>query len=110
ALHLDRPDEIQFCENETNVARVFGGEPTAGHYKDGFHDYLVKADTKAVSSHHGTKVAGIYRRTIAAGDSATVRVRLSVGPARPEAFADFDPILHLPKPQPPPSYPPFHTA
>jgi hypothetical protein len=97
AVHFDRPAEIQFCENDTNVARLFGDEQTAGHCKDGFHDYVVKADPRAVSSHNGTKVAGIYRRTVAGGDSAMVRVRLSLGPAKAEPFADFDRIVDLRK-------------
>ena len=39
AIHFDRPDEIKFCENETNVAKLYGSEDTGRLYKDGFHDY-----------------------------------------------------------------------
>ena len=41
AIHFDGPDEIRFCENETNVAKLFGSEETGHLCKDGFHDYLV---------------------------------------------------------------------
>ncbi|MCV5941854.1 hypothetical protein OFN64_34810, partial [Escherichia coli] len=71
AIHFDGPDEIRFCENETNVAKLFGGEATGHLYKDGFHEYLVEGRKDAVSTHKGTKVAGIYRRTVAAGASTT---------------------------------------
>ena len=51
----------------------------------------------AVGSHKGTKAAGIYRRTVAAGDSTTIRVRLSLGPPKPAPFADFEQIFGLRK-------------
>jgi hypothetical protein len=97
AIHFDRPDEIKFCENETNVAKLYGSEETGHLYKDGFHDYLVGGHKHAVGSHKGTKAAGIYRRTVAAGDSTTIRVRLSLGPPQPAPFADFEQIFGLRK-------------
>jgi Glycosyl hydrolase family 63 C-terminal domain len=96
-IHFDGPDEIKFCENETNVAKVFGGEETGHLCKDGFHDYLVGGRKNAVGSHRGTKAAGIYRRTIAAGASTTIRVRLSLGLPKPAPFADFEQIFSLRK-------------
>ena len=75
----NEPDEIKFCENESNVERLFAGAPTGRLYKDGLNDYVVHGQEKAVNSHKGTKGAGIYRRTIAAGASTTIRVRLSSG-------------------------------
>ena len=41
AIHFDEPDEIKFCENETNVRRAVRQRRDRGFYKDGFHDYLV---------------------------------------------------------------------
>jgi hypothetical protein len=97
AIHFDRPDEIKFCENETNVVKLYGSEATGHLYKDGLHDYLVGGHKNAVGSHKGTKAAGIYRRTVAAGDSTTIRVRLSLGPPKPAPFADFEQIFDLRK-------------
>jgi hypothetical protein len=97
AIHFDRADEIKFCENETNVAKLYGSEETGNFCKDGFHDYLVGGHKNAVGSHKGTKAAGIYRRTVAAGDSTTIRVRLSLGPPKPAPFADFEQIFGLRK-------------
>ncbi len=96
-IHFDGPDEIKFCENETNVAKLFGSQETGHLCKDGFHEYLVAGRKDAVGSHKGTKAAGIYRRTIAAGDSITIRVRLSPGLPKPAPFADFDQIFGLRK-------------
>jgi hypothetical protein len=96
-IHFERPDEIKFCENETNAARLYGREETGRLHKDGFHDYLVGGAKHAVGSHKGTKVAGIYRRTVAAGASTTIRVRLNLGPTKPTPFDDFERIFSLRK-------------
>jgi hypothetical protein len=90
AVQFDRPDEIKFCENETNVAKLYGRQETGYRYKDGLHDYVVRRRETAVDSSRGTKAAGIYRRTIAAQDSTTIRVRLSAGLAKHTPFAEFD--------------------
>jgi hypothetical protein len=97
AIQFDKPDEIKFCENQTNVEKLYGCEKTGHLYKDGLHDYVVKGHASAVDSDKGTKAAGIYRRTIAAGASTTIRVRLSLGPPKPAPFADFEQIFGLRK-------------
>jgi hypothetical protein len=93
AVQFERPDDIKFCENESNVERLFASAPTGRLYKDGLNDYVVHGQEKAVDSRKGTKGAGIYRRTIAAGASATIRVRLSSGPATASPFADFEQVF-----------------
>jgi hypothetical protein len=97
AIAFEEPDEIRFCENETNVPKLFGGHETGHLYKDGFHAYLVEGTRDAVSTHNGTKVAGIYRRTVAPGASVTIRVRLSVGRPKPSPFGHFDRTFGLRK-------------
>ncbi len=97
AIHFDAPDEIKFCENETNVARLYGSEDTGRLYKDGFDDYVVKGDQNAVGSRKGTKAAGIYRRSLPPGANTTIRVRLREGQPRSEPFADFEQLFELRK-------------
>jgi hypothetical protein len=92
-VHFDGPDEVTFCENETNVVKLYGSPGTGRPYKDGFHDYVVNGRKDAVDSTQGTKAVGIYRRKIAPGAATTVRVRLSAGHAQAAPFADFDGIL-----------------
>jgi hypothetical protein len=92
-VQFDRPDDIKFCENESNVERHFAGAPTGRPYKDGLDDYVVKGLETAVDAHKGTKAAGIYRRAVAAGASTSIRVRLSPGPASAAPFADFDDVF-----------------
>ncbi len=67
AVQFDGADEIQFCENETNIPKLFGGAGTGRPYKDGLNDYVVDGDRAAVDPLKGTKAAGIFRRTVVAG-------------------------------------------
>src|SRR5262249_40984203 len=93
AVHFDGADDIKFCENETNCPKLFATAKDGRLYKDGLNDYVVDGNAEAVDSSQGTKAAGIWRRTVAAGGSTTVRVRLSPGPPRPQPFADFDAVF-----------------
>jgi hypothetical protein len=93
AAQFERPDDIRFCENETNVERLFASAPTGRLYKDGLNDYLVHDREKAVDSQKGTKAAGLYRRMVAAGRSSTIRVRLGPAPAQDSPFADFEQVF-----------------
>ncbi len=97
AIHFDGPDEIKFCENESNGPKLFGDAETGHLYKDGFHNYVVGGRKDAVSSHKGTKAAGIYRRTVAAGASTAIQVRLSLGPPKAAPFTHFERIFSLRK-------------
>ncbi|MEP7384427.1 MAG: glucosidase, partial [Gemmatimonadota bacterium] len=66
-----------FTGNDTNVARLFGGENATPHVKDAFHDYVVRNDHAAVNAAgHGTKAAALYRVTIPSGGRTTFRLRL----------------------------------
>ena len=52
----EAPIEWLFCENETNVRRIFGIEG-AGSFKDGFNDYIVEGDEHAIRRDRGTRSA-----------------------------------------------------
>lgn len=94
ALSFDEPDRLLFCENDTNVAKVFGGDRHAGYFKDGINDFVVEGDESAVNpASYGTKVAGLYRRDVPAGGTVTVRVRLGIGADSPAGFGDFDVVV-----------------
>jgi hypothetical protein len=69
---------LLFTENETNNGRIFGA-PNAGPYvKDGIHNYVVSGEGDAINPEEtGTKVAAHYRLTIAGGESAVVKLRLT---------------------------------
>jgi hypothetical protein len=69
---------LLFTENSTNHAALHFNYPDVGPYlKDGINNYVVHGRQDAVNANrNGTKVAAHYRRTIGAGQSATVRLRL----------------------------------
>jgi hypothetical protein len=92
-LFADGDMELLFCDNDTNVRRVFGSEAPQGYYKDAFHDYVVHGNRHAVNPQRtGTKAAARYVLTVPAGGSVALRLRLTtVKSASP--FADFDDIL-----------------
>jgi hypothetical protein len=87
-LYADGAQRFLFCENETNVRRLYGVE-APGPFKDGFHECLVEGREEAVNGSAGTKCAALWQLAVPAGGEVAVRLRLSRDPlARP--FADFD--------------------
>jgi hypothetical protein len=83
---------LLFTDNTTNNDRLFPGHPNASPYvKDGINDCVVEGKQGAVNpAKQGTKVAAHYRVTIASGQSATVRLRLTArGSAMHSASSQF---------------------
>ena len=58
SLECDGADEAVFCENDTNLPRLYGLE-ASGPFKDGFHDYVIGGDEAAISRAGGSKCAFI---------------------------------------------------
>src|SRR5215469_7891279 len=93
-VQFEHVDEIVFCDNETNLPKLYGTQSPQAHYKDGFHEYVVKGNKAAVNHmNRGTKTAGIHKRSVAPGASTKIRFRLFDGQPKGEAFADFDAIF-----------------
>jgi Mannosylglycerate hydrolase MGH1-like glycoside hydrolase domain len=65
-----------FCENETNVARLFGAEPVTAYPKDGINDHVISGASTVNPARTGTKCAFWYQVTLAGGASAELRLRL----------------------------------
>jgi hypothetical protein len=66
------------CENETNVARLFGAEPLTAYPKDGINDHVISGAATVNPAGRGTKCAFWYRLIVAGG--ATVQLRLRLRP------------------------------
>lgn len=76
-LYFEGDPELLFCENETNVKRLYG-ESRHGYFKDGINDYLVNFDLDATNvNHEGTKVALNYQLAVEPSGSVSIRLRLS---------------------------------
>jgi hypothetical protein len=70
--------ELLFTENETNTERLYGVPNGSPYVKDSINDFLVHGRQQAVNPQlKGTKVAAHYPLTLAAGETATVRLRLT---------------------------------
>jgi hypothetical protein len=92
-LYIDGDVPLLFTENETNNQRLFGGSNAGPYVKDGINNWLVNGQKDAVNpSQSGTKAASHHQLNIGAGQTATLRLRLS--PAEPgkagDPFAGFD--------------------
>jgi Glycosyl hydrolase family 63 C-terminal domain len=84
-----------FTENETNAMRHWGQVNGHSYAKDAFHEYVVHGNEEAANpANTGTKFAPHYVLEIEAGQSQTVRLRLSAKDEAPaEAFVEFDSIF-----------------
>ena len=95
-LYTEDHAELLFCENETNVARLYGAA-SQGYYKDAFHEYLVHGNRSAVNPlRRGSKACVHLNARVGAGASARFRLRLSHA-ENPAPFADFDQIANARK-------------
>ena len=67
-----------FCENETNVRRLYGRTDQSGYFKDGINDFVVHGDRGAVNpANQGTKAAAHYRVTIPASAAKSFTLRMT---------------------------------
>ncbi len=92
-LFLEGEHELLFCDNETNVSRLYGLTEASGPFKDGINDRVVGGNVSAVSGEaRGTKMAAWYRLRIEPGSAAVVRVRLT-DRHLDAPFADYDQVV-----------------
>ena len=90
--HLDGEPDLLFCDNDTNVNRLYGMQD-AGHFKDAFHDHVIHGDHQAVNpQQNGTRAAAHYVFNVPAHSQVEVRLRLAKGQlARP--FQNFSRLM-----------------
>lgn len=69
--------EILFCENETNLSRIYGAAESPRYPKDGIHDHIVHGTATVNPDYVGTRAALWYRPSVAAGASTEIRLRLA---------------------------------
>ncbi|HTS55321.1 MAG TPA: glucosidase [Burkholderiales bacterium] len=71
-----RAPALLFCENETNVARLYGIPARTPFPKDGINDHVVSGAATVNPAQRGTKLALWYRVAVAPGDTVELRLRL----------------------------------
>ena len=88
---------LLFCENETNLKRLYGAEAITAYPKDGINDHVVNGLPTVSPQRTGTKCAFYYKVTVPPGETAEVRLRLRpsvTGGAPSAAFgAGFDLVM-----------------
>jgi hypothetical protein len=91
---VEGADELLFCENETNLRRLFGSQD-AGTFKDGFNDFVVRGDKNAIAaSGQGTKCAAHFKFVFQSGERKVIRTRFRRADAA-APFDDFTPVLKI---------------
>ncbi len=94
-LDCDGGPTLLFTENDTNTRRLFG-RMAQGHFKDAFHEFIVRGNAAAVNSNKtGTKAGALYKLNVPPGAPVRVRLRLfNPDGATPVApWKDFDSIM-----------------
>jgi len=77
-LYCEGEVPLLFTENETNNERIFGTRNPSLYVKDGINDYVVNEKQTTVNAERtGTKAAAHYKIAVGAGDTVTLRLRLS---------------------------------
>ncbi len=69
--------EVLCCDNETNAARLFDSTNRSAYPKDGIADHVVHGHATVNPNGRGTKAAYHHVLTVAAGQSAELRLRLA---------------------------------
>src|SRR4051794_6780588 len=81
------PDDVLFCDNDTNLRRLYGAEDSPAFPKDGINDHVVGGAATVNPNGSGTKCAVWYRLTVGPGETQVVRVRLRP-PSTSEPFGE----------------------
>jgi hypothetical protein len=89
-LAQGEPD-VLFCDNETNMERLFGAPSSTVTPKDGINDHVVSG-APTIAPDAGTKVAFGYRLEVSPGQTETVRIRLRPTGRKKDPWKDFDKV------------------
>jgi hypothetical protein len=71
-----RSPELLFCDNETNLSRLYGVSEGPAYPKDAINDHVVSGADTVNPQRRGTKCAAWYRITVDPGETAELRLRL----------------------------------
>jgi hypothetical protein len=80
---------LLFCDNDTNLPRLYGAAPTTAFPKDGINDHVVSGAATVNPDLYGTKCAAWYRLTVEPGETVEVHLRLRPTGSGP----DFDEVV-----------------
>jgi hypothetical protein len=77
-LYAQAGGDALFTDNETNLQRLYGVPNPTTYVKDGIHERVVRENVAAVNpARSGTKASIWFAVSLEAGESRTIRLRLS---------------------------------
>ncbi len=89
-LYTEENSGLVFCDNETNEKRLYNIENSSPYCKDGINEFIVHENYTAINPNQtGTKASVSYKCHILAGESVTIKLRLT-NVANEQPFNDFD--------------------
>ncbi len=83
--------ELLFCDNETNVDRLYG-QPGPRYPKDGINDHVVAGAPTVNPDRHGSKCAVWYRLRVAPGETVELRLRLRPAGVTADMGSEFEQV------------------
>ncbi len=93
-LYSEENSGLLFCDNETNQKRLYNVENSTPYCKDGINDFIVNDIHGAINPNQsGTKASVSYKCHVPAGESVTVKLRLT-NVSNDQPFNDFDKIFN----------------
>ncbi len=76
--------ELLFCDNDTNISRLYGAPAAPRWPKDGINDHVISGTETVNPRRTGTKCAAWYRISLNPGETAELRLRLRPKDTGPE--------------------------
>ncbi|MHB1686082.1 MAG: MGH1-like glycoside hydrolase domain-containing protein [Ignavibacteriaceae bacterium] len=92
-LYFEENPELLFCDNDTNIRRLYNVDAAGGFFKDGINDYIVNKNKDTVNNSAGTKTGINYLLKLPPFGSKTLRLRLNKSEMN-NPFNDFDSIFN----------------
>lgn len=93
-LYFDTASKLLFTENETNMEKVFKTKNEHPYKKDLFHHAVVENDfALPTTKTEGTKFAPLYQLDLAAGESVSIKLRLTDQILDKPLDSDFDTLF-----------------
>ncbi len=84
---------LLFCDNETNVRRLFGTDQSPAYPKDGINDHVISGAPTVNPGQRGTKASFWYQVTVDPGATVELRLRLRPSARAASPWVDFDGIV-----------------
>lgn len=89
----DGYEDVLFCENETNMERVYGVKNTGTYYKDGIGEWVINKKENSVNPEKvGTKASIWYKKMVPAGENISFKIRFTQKDFA-EPFDDFGDVF-----------------